>query len=160
MMQHKRQKNSLLIRPVFQWAIIAMVIVFSVMVFAPTSGRHSPARARALKSQSLVRSLAQCLVLYANDHEEEAFVSHEQFPGALLGRGCVEEYMLVSPVEEDDAISYIYVPGPCDFDDKQILIYEDPTHWEDFVIVGFADAHVEMLDHETFERMLAEQLGE
>jgi len=52
------------------------------------------------------------------------------------------------------------VPDQIVGDKSLITIYEDPKHWPlRGVIVGFADGHVETIDHETFERMLAEQLA-
>ncbi|MBL4699513.1 MAG: hypothetical protein JKX70_11845 [Phycisphaerales bacterium] len=71
----------------------------------------------------------------------------------------IEPEFLVSPAEDGDGVSYIFVPGPFSFDSTQILIYEDPKHFDDGVLVGFVDSHVEMIDHETFERMLVDQLG-
>lgn len=159
-MQKPQKKNALGNRPVFQWAIIVVAILFLVIIaFVPTTRSYPPVHAHALRSQANVRSVAQGLVKYATDHDDDVFVSQELFPDTLLNAGCLREEMLVSPIAEEDTISYIYVPGPCEFDAKQILIYEDPSHWKDFVIVGFADAHVEHVDHEIFEKMLADQLA-
>jgi len=133
-----------------------MVVVLLVGILAPAmqGGRSSP----NLRSASKLRSIAQALIIYSTSHGD-VFLAQEQFPSVLLEMGNIHKDDLVSPGEEDDEVSYIYVPGPCDFDDKQILVYEDPSHWEGSVVVGFADGHVEMIEHEDFERMLAEQLA-
>jgi len=156
MMQHKQKKKAFGYLSIYEWMIIAMVIVLCIGILYPAvrGGIRSP----VLRSASKLRSLSQALIIYSIDHGD-MFPAQEQYPSVLLEMENIGDYDLISPIEEDDAVSYIYVPGPCDFDDKQILIYEDPSHWERIVVVGFADAHVEMIDHETFEQMLADQLA-
>lgn len=137
------------------FVVVAVVVIFVLQLFTSAGPRvnHGPQG----KSSSQVRTILQSLHIYSSAHGD-AFLSQQQFPAALIEMEYMEEDQFVSPVAKDDSSSYIYVPGPCNFDAKQILIYENPTHWENFVIVGFADAHVEKLDHATFNRMLAEQM--
>ena len=128
-----------------------------VLAFIPVSG-HRCEREPILRSHTQVRSLAQGAILYAVDHDD-LLPTKEQWPGVLIELGIIDAELLESRVEDGDGVSFIYVPGPNSFDETQILIYEDPKHWEEGVIVGFADAHVEIVPHERFEAMLAEQLA-
>ncbi len=155
-MQHKQQRKLLGLLSIYEWAIIAMVVVILIGILYPAvrGGNRSP----VLRSASKMRSLAQALIIYSTNHGD-VFPAQAQYPSILLEMENIDDIDLVSPVEKNDVVSYFYVPGPCDFDDKQILLYEDPSHWEMIVIVCFADAHVEAIDKEAFERMLAEQLA-
>ena len=105
-----------------------------------------------------IRSLAQGAIAYAGDHDDQ-LPTKEQWPEALIELGIIDTELLESKIENGDGVSFLYVPGPNSFDETQMLIYEDPKHWEEGVIVGFADAHVEIVPFEEFERMLAEQLA-
>ncbi len=154
-MQNKTTNKALGVWVIFILAVIAiasMIISKLLLSVGPRVNHGSQG-----KSSSNVRSILQAIWIYSSNHND-VFPSEDQFPEALLELGYIDDDQLVSPVEIDDPISYIYVPGPSGFNAKRILIYEDPTHWNDFVIVGFADAHVEKLDHATFNRMLAEQM--
>jgi len=99
----------------------------------------------------------RALQSFALDHGER-FPTPIEWPDALVNDGTIDELMLISPKEDGDGISYIYVPGPFTIDKTQILIYEDPKHWpKQGVLVGFADAHVEFVPFDEFDRMLAAQ---
>lgn len=148
------------VRPFYAWPAIAVVLIVGVVFLIPVS---SDCRCRSqephLRSASQVRSVAQGLILYAGLNND-MFPSQDEWPEALVDLGIIEPEWLVSPEEDGDGVSYIFVPSPFSLDSTQILFYEDPKHFQEGVLVGFADAHVEMIPHETFERMLAEQLQE
>ena len=115
--------------------------------------------AQEIVSQTNIRTIAQGAVVYADGHGD-MFPTADQWSVVLIDAGLIQSHLLESPAEDGDGISYIYLGGESTYDAMQILIYEDPKHFVQGVLVGFADAHVEMLDHETFEQMLAEQLQE
>ncbi len=96
--------------------------------------------------------------MYAIDHGDE-FPLQDQWADDLVSFGVLESEDFVSLAEDGGGVSYIFVPGPFDFDATRILVYEDPKHWEDFVIVGFVDAHTEFVEHDVFEQILADQLA-
>lgn len=112
-------------------------------------------KAQQIVSQSQIRELTQGAVVFAG--KDEAFPTQEQWPDALFGLGVINADTMISPAEDGDGVSYIYVPGPFSQDANQILVYEDPKHFHDGVLVGFADGHVELVDHDIFEKMLADQ---
>ncbi len=115
--------------------------------------------ARFRASQSYVASHSVALKLYAKNNGG-AFPNAEQWPSVLIENGRIEEILLYAPNEQSNEISYVYVPGQTLNDKTQIIVYENPEHWPARgVIVGFADGHVEVLKHDVFERMLAEQLA-
>ncbi len=97
--------------------------------------------------------------MYANSHGER-YPAQDQWPSALVEQGIIDEEILISPVEDGDDISYIYVPGPFTEDSNQILIYEDPKHWpKRGVLTGFVDGTVRLVPFNEFEQMLAAQLA-
>lgn len=102
--------------------------------------------------------VVQSLIVYSGNHAGE-FPAEESWNDALIEAGLATPEDLVSFAEDGDGLSYIFVPGSFSFDSTQILVYEDPKHYQEGVLVGFADAHIKMIDHETFEQMLAEQLA-
>jgi hypothetical protein len=140
-------------------AIIGVILLL-VLVYAYAAMEREAriCSLKPLRSQTQLRSLVQGCSIFA-DSNNGMFPTQEQWPDALTEIGIVEYDLLNSPIDLGDGVSYIYVYGEDTMDDRQILIYENPKHFDEYVLVGFADAHVEMIDHETFERMLAEQLG-
>jgi hypothetical protein len=129
----------------------------SIGILLPALGKAKQ-QANKLRSMTHVRSIVQAAVVYSTDHEDQ-FPGVDQWPDAVLDLGLLDPEILVSPVEDGDGVSYIYLGGWNSFDAQQIVVYEDPKHFAEGVIVGFADAHVEIVDHATFERMLQEQLS-
>jgi len=141
---------------------VLVVLVCVVVLLLPTKKTVPASMARLLKSNAQARSLTQGVVVFAGNNED-LFPTAEEWPDALVEHGYIEPEQLVSGVEDGDGVSYIYVPSSHklfdgDFENR-IVIYEDPKHFEEGVVVGFADAHVEVIEHEDFERMLAQQLA-
>ena len=128
----------------------------SVGILLPALGAARN-KANQIVSEVQVRELVQGVLVFAD--QDEVFPTQEQWPDALVDLGLIMPDSLMSPAEDGDGLSYIYVPGPLSQDAFQILVYEDPKHFYDGVVVGFADGHVELVDHDVFERMLAEQLA-
>ena len=152
--QTKRYK----VRPIIWAGGFAAVCLAFLYGSLPYAHERDCPRCSQPTPERYVRELAQAMVIYAMDHGD-LFPDQDNWEQILLAQGSIGGTdPLVSMAEDGDGVSYIYVPGPFSFDSKQILVYEDPKHFEDGVLVGFADAHVEMVDHEIFERMLAEQL--
>ncbi len=143
---------------VLQLFLLVVLVCLFVLAFGSKTEKPSTSRARILFSKAQVGSLVQGVILFAWNNADQ-LPTQEQWPDALLELGIIDTEILVSRVEDGDGVSFIYVPGPYSFDETQILIYEDPKHWKEGVIVGFADAHAEIVPHEEFERMLAEQLA-
>lgn len=104
-----------------------------------------------------IRNLVQAFVLYAGNHDDQ-FPDEENWEQILVAQGLVDVDTLVSMAEDGDGVSYIFVRGLFSFDSTQIVVYEDPKHFEEGVLVGFADGHVELIPHEQFQHMLTQQL--
>ena len=144
---------------------IGISLVFVVLVilsFVPVQSRgkhHTPLG----RSKAQVRSLAQGVLVYAFEHDDQ-FPTQDQWPHELIELGIIESELLISPAEFEDHVSYHYVPstlGVFGGDiETRIVIYEDPSHFEEGVVVGFADAQVRVIPHDQFEQMLADQLAE
>lgn len=146
----------------FEIGFVVVLWLFVLLIFLPPFGAPSAAHARQLRSQSQARSLVQASIVYAHDHGGW-FPSAAQWPDALIELGIIQPELLVSGVEDGDGVSYIYLPLPGVWsegeDENRIVIYEDPKHFEKGVVVGFSDARTEFVEHDEFERMLAEQLA-
>lgn len=139
-------------------AIILICVICVVVVLPSIAVRVNKKPAKMLKSKTMIRMHVTGLNAYA-ENTDGMYPTTAQWPSVLQESGYIEQDLLVSPVEDGDGISYIYVSGPYTNSRTQILIYEDPKHWpKQGVLVGFADAHVEFVPFEDFERMLAAQL--
>jgi hypothetical protein len=115
-------------------------------------------KADKFRSASHLRGIGIGLIMYARNNEG-VFPAAESWSEPLVAQGLIISKMLVSPIEDGDGISYIFVPGPNSMDPSQILAYEDPKHMDEGVHVVFADTSTSTMNHFEFERMLAEQLA-
>ncbi len=125
-------------------------------IFLPALGKARE-RAKVLVSEAQMRSQIQAAIMYAEEHDDQ-FPPESEWPDAVLDTGLISPEMLVSPLEDGDGVSYIYLGGEYSQDSLQIVLYEDPNHTEDRVLVGFADGHVEEMTHDELNRLLAEQM--
>lgn len=149
------KQNRLLLGLVF--LIVALLVVGWIL---PAPGSHSEWHTPSRRSLVQLRSLAQgCFVYAANNNDQlpdiaqwrELLIEHEiVYPDQLLSPGRITEVM------ED---SYVMAPYATMWDERSILLYENPDHWEDFVNVAFGDASAEQISHEEFSRLLGAQLG-
>lgn len=134
---------------------VALAGVVSIGALYPAiwAARRAP---RPMNSETNMHALTQGLLLYAENNRHR-FPPVSRWPDALVKSGIIEEAILESPAEDGDGVSFIYLSGLATMDTNQILIYEDPKHFEDGVLVGFADGRVKMVPHVEFNRRLAEQ---
>ena len=54
-------------------------------------------------------------------------------------------------------IIYIYLPEGYESTGAQLVVYEDPEHYEDWVVVGYADGSTDLISLSEFNLILAEQ---
>lgn len=139
-------------------AVGVMGTCLSAGIFLPALGTARE-RATELKSQSQIRMQLQAAIVYAGDNNDQ-FPPQDQWPDAVIDLGLIEPGLFVSPLEDGDGISYIYLSGENTFDADQIVIYEDPAHHPQNVLVGFADGTVSFIPHADFQQMLEDQTGE
>ena len=156
--------NTLGNRKVPEFIVLLVILPIFALSFVAIYDMMFPSRPYSypqhLKSKAQVRGHAQGLYLHAVENGDE-FPAQEQWPDDLIAAGIIHNELMISPGEDGDGISSIYVPGPFTFDETQILIYEDLKHWpKEGVLVGFADTHVEFVPFDEFERMLAVQLAQ
>lgn len=139
-------------------SVVGFIVVLLFFLPDPKSRIRPPIQ----RSVTNVRGLAQGAVIFAG-YRNDCFPSEEEWPSALIELKFIESDMLVSPLDGGTENAYIYVPsqlGPDDLNfEKRIILYENPDHYEEGVVVGFANAWAEIIDHDDFERMLADQLA-
>ena len=124
-------------------AVIA--IVLSVFGLASTKLYIDAAEnAVFMHSQTVVRSHAQGISIYVNKHANGR-PKKEDWPDRLVEHGLIQKEFLISPREDGDGISYIFHEEYEDWNAESIMLYEDPKHWKQGVIVAFGDAHVEVI---------------
>lgn len=133
-------------------------IVLSVVGLASTKIYLDAAENAAfMQAQTVVRSHAHSLLLYTGDNRDQK-PSQDEWPTRLIEQGALHSpEFLVSSREDGDGISYIYRSVFTPWDETSIMLYEDPKHWKQGVIVAFGDAHVEVISHDEFQRRLTEQ---
>jgi hypothetical protein len=144
-----------------RWGVVGVLCISAVAAGAYYFALRSEPYTcilRPMKTQTRVRSLVQGCVVFAEENDGR-FPTQEQWPDALTELGLIEYDLLNSPIDLGDGVSYIYIPGKNTFDETQIVIYENQKHHREGVLVGFADVHVEMIDHDLFDQMLADQLA-
>ncbi len=148
----------------FRGRLIAIAVVASIVLVIGSAAVYTLASVRFAINYSMsscnIIVLTHGLNAYANQNDN-TYPVQDQWPDALLSEEIIYPEMLVSPIEDGDGISYIYVPGPFTEDPNQILIYEDPKHWpEKGVLVGFSDTTVRFVPFDEFDQMLEKQLAE
>ncbi|MFK7883296.1 MAG: DUF4190 domain-containing protein [Phycisphaerales bacterium] len=113
--------------------------------------------AMQLMSSTQLRSIGQGMHVYAAQNND-LFPPVDQTFDILLEQGLIDTEILISPLEDGDGVSYILTGVPVlTFDAREIMAYEDPKHMANGVNVLFGDLHIELVSHEVFEQMLAEQ---
>lgn len=116
------------------------------------------------RNRRYLRTVLQGMIVYAAN-QQGVFPWGEQWEQLLLDAGIVTPVMLDIADRDGDGEIYINVSGGeithdgDESDASEIVIYEDPDHYKMFVIVGFADAHIEVVGQTKFKRMLEKQLG-
>jgi prepilin-type processing-associated H-X9-DG protein len=151
--QGSRHSKTLAIAGVVLGAAGVLGTVFWVMAYYRVRERT-----QFLYAESSLRAHSQSLVIYATNNDKK-FPTKEQWPDALIELNMVDPDFSDWTDRDGDGVSYVYLPGQIYLNATKMLVYEDPKHWGSGVLVGFADGHVEMIDHETFEQMLADQLA-
>ncbi|MBO6512621.1 MAG: hypothetical protein JJ974_01480 [Phycisphaerales bacterium] len=148
---------------VVKFALLALAIAVVVSLMIPVESHGPAVRPPIQWSLGQARTLVQGAFVFAGEHDDR-FPSKEEWPGALIELGIIEHELLISRVENGGGYSFVYVPSTHQaFDpgyENRIMVYENPDHYEEGVVVGFADARAEIIAHEEFERMLAQQLGD
>jgi hypothetical protein len=146
-------------RPIPDWIALVFLLPMAGFTILPIFHDSEQVSAQHAQARAVINTHTQALFLYAVANGER-YPEPQDWPGALIEFGLLDEDSMESSAEDGDGVSYIYVPGPFSFDPNQIIIYEDPKHWPDAgVYVGFADNHVDVVDHVTFNRMLDGQLS-
>lgn len=136
-------------------AVAILGTCLSAGIFLPALGKARE-RAHALISVSQIRIQIQAAQQYAQKNNGQ-YPTQDQWPDAVIDMGLIDTDQLVSRREDGDGISYIYVPDGNPNDPNRILIYEDPKHFQEFVIVGFADGTVQEIPFPQFEQLLNDQ---
>jgi len=144
--------------PVLEGKPIAITAMVLSVVGLLSTKLYLDARenARFLSSQTVARALSQAVVLHMGYHDNEK-PGQNDWVELLVDGGYIEPELLVSPQEDGHGISYIYLADFIPWDETSIMLYEDPKHWKQGVIVAFGDAHVEVVSHAEFQSRLAEQ---
>lgn len=128
-------------------------------IMLPALGKARVA-AQQMASQAQMRGIYQGMVLYEQDHPDAVPTTDAAWRDALIDGGLIPAEMFVPPRTDGDGEDYVILPGAFggSFDSgsgSRIVIYEDPDHHPDGVLVVFADGHAELVPRDAFERLLA-----
>lgn len=137
------------------WLLLPVVVLVLSLPTLNSLVRHPHQNYQITRAKANLRSIAQGLVVYSG-RNKDVFPRHSKGLEVLVGEGYIEPELLKSSYEDGDEVSYFFVPGVNTFNPEEILVYEDPKHHDEGVLVGFVDSHVEFVDFERFELMIAE----
>lgn len=147
------------IRHVAVILVSVVVVLFAVKVLLAPIDTHHHDHDHSRSRENRVRNICQGLIVYAA-RNNDYFPSKDQWESDLITAGYIEPPDTISMASDGVEESYFLVATYNDFSPTDILIYENPKHYEEGVLVGFVQGHVEMVDHEVFEQMLADQLAQ
>lgn len=143
------------------WGLVFLFVALLIgSWFLPAPDSHSEWHTLSRRSMFQLQSLARgCIVYAANNNDQLPDIS--RWRELLIEQEIVYPDQLLSPGRITDAMkdSYVMAPSATMWDERSILLYENPVHWEDFVNVAFGDASAEQIPHAEFERRLEAQLG-
>tara|TARA_R110002072_G_scaffold42064_9_gene117779 strand:+ start:63980 stop:64663 length:684 start_codon:yes stop_codon:yes gene_type:complete len=118
-------------------------------------------RANQFHSQASIREILTGLEGYALANNG-AYPAQNGWEGQLIDGGFVFEESLTSRVGDvdGDGVIYIYLPEGYASTASQLVVYEDPEHYEDWVVVGYADGSTDSISLSELNLILAEQIPE
>lgn len=134
--------------------IIAPAFAAGVMMPALGQARY---RAQTLKSATQLRSIVQGMVVYGSNNNDQPPASID----VLVQQGIIPQEILISPMESayDGGPDYtirLTEDAVSSFNSDYIVAIDRAAYingnWE--VYVGFADAHVELIDLDRLEELL------
>ena len=134
--------------------LVVIVLVLLVFLSSMLHVNHGDGQ---LRSQTHLRSIAQGLCVYAGNNSD-LYPAQEGWQDVLITNGICEDWLFTSPADDGDSVTYILVADQMTFASDEILLYEDPKHHKEGVLVAFGDIQVEYVDFDKFEQMLAEQI--
>lgn len=143
-------------RSLARWAVVLGAVALlgtALWLFLYTAIVHDSQKRGAM---ARMNAHAVGLVVYAK-HNQETYPAEPDWYQQLIVNSFVGPTLLERSDRDHDGVVYTYIAGRTYEDSTQIMLYEDRDHWDDGVVVGFADGHVEMLPHDEFNRLLAEQ---
>lgn len=133
-------------------AVAVLGTCLSIGIFLPALGKARQ-RAQIIVSQTQMSMQMQAIEQFAMNNDGQ-YPTAADWPDALIDGGYLEADVFVSPMEDTDEISYIYLANGNPNDPNRILIYEDPNHFEFNVLVGFADGTVREIPKDQLEQLL------
>lgn len=141
---------------VFEWSIIVLTILVLIFILVPYSSPHDHSMRGSV---TRVRAVMQAFEIYAENNREH-YPPTEGWENIILKLGLVDARLLNEQQAQSPISSIVFLGGFRTMDTKQIVVYEllEPrAAWG--ITAGFADGHVERIENEVFDRMLAEQLA-
>lgn len=139
--------------------VILLILLVSMTVGITVIYERALTNAHFQKSKVRVGALAQGLLHYAGNNND-SFPAEDMWPIVLVEQGSIDLEWLDAPYRDQQETEYFYVPGARPWNSEDIVVYQNPLHWKQGVLVGFADGHREVIQHDDFERMLAAQQSE
>jgi len=129
-------------------------------IFVPALSAARDAAYR-LDSEIHTREILLGLEQFALANEGE-HPDADDWSAVLVDGGYIFEDSFNSKVGDvdGDGVFYIFLPEGYESTAAQLVIYEDPDHYEEWVVVGYADGSADSVLKDEFDQMLAEQLAE
>lgn len=122
----------------------------------PTSYSAEDLEQRLTDARWNMISLAGAFNTYNLNHE--APPQADTWQQALIDEGLGTADEMVSPASDGDNVEYVLVPASeISFHREIVLVYEDPDHHAEEVVVLFHDLHVESVPRQLFEELASAQ---
>lgn len=136
--------------------MIALGIAVAALPFLPTVTRHPHRHYQFDRRTTQLRSLSQGLLIYAENHRDN-FTEQDEWQDVLVSTGLIEAGIVVSPLSDGVEASYFLAPNRGNsMDPTELMLYENPKHDPEGVLVAYMDGRVEMVVHDVFEQLLAD----
>jgi hypothetical protein len=136
--------------------VIALLLIMYFLWSLASSVAHN---ARLRGNLAMMRSHVHALNLYAENNDNR-FPGTVEWPEVLIEHGYIDSSLIEFADVDSDQVVYQYFPFLGGIESDWILLFEEPDHWDVGVVVGFANNHVEIIEHGKFEQMLADQIAE
>ena len=135
------------------FTLLLIPILIAVLLPAVGTARQS---AQRLHSSSNIRFMVQAISTQSQSNNGQFPQTADDWQQNLIDANLVPADLFTSPYTDGLGDDYFFVPGGRDdFDASRVVVYEDPALNPDWTLIGYADAHVDLVDQRQSMQILS-----